>query len=50
MPPPPFEAMAPWTFIPPPHAQVRELVVFYILYSINIIKAHLLYLGQSNNV
>jgi hypothetical protein len=48
--PPPFEPMAPWTFAPPPDAQVRELVVFYILYSVNIIKIRLLYLGQSNNV
>jgi hypothetical protein len=48
--PPPFEPMAPWTFTPPPDAQVQELVIFYILYSINIIKNHLLYLGQSNNV
>jgi hypothetical protein len=27
-PPPPFEPMAPWTFTPPPNAQVRELVIF----------------------
>jgi hypothetical protein len=27
-----------------------DVVVFYILYSINIIKSRLLYLGQSNNV
>jgi hypothetical protein len=37
--------MAPWTFTAPPDAQVRELVVFYILYSINIAKNRLL--GQS---
>jgi hypothetical protein len=42
--------MTPWTFTPPLDAQVRELVVFYILYSINIIKNYLLYLCQSNNV
>jgi hypothetical protein len=50
LPAPPFEPMAPWTFTLPPDAQVWELDVFYILYSINIIKNHLLYLGQSNNV
>jgi hypothetical protein len=33
-----FEPMAPWSFTLPPNTQVWELVVFYILYSINIIK------------
>jgi hypothetical protein len=42
--------MAPWTFASPPDAQVQELVLFYVLYSVNIIKMRLLYLGQSNNV
>jgi hypothetical protein len=40
--------MAPWTFTLPPDAQVRELVIFYILYSINIIKKHVVYLCQIN--
>jgi hypothetical protein len=45
---PPFEPVTPWTFTPPPDGQVWELVVFCILYSINIIKNCLLYLSQSN--
>jgi hypothetical protein len=47
-PPPSFQPMAPWTFTSPLDNQVCELV-FYILYSINIIKNHLLYLGQSHH-
>jgi hypothetical protein len=35
---PPFEPMAPWTFTPNLDAHVWELIVFYIFYSINIIK------------